>query len=250
MAMPYVTENNLTDVALERWKDIPDPRLRQIMQSLIKHLHGFVRDIEPTQAEWAVAIDWLTRTGKLCSEKAPGIHPHLDVLGVSMLVDAINHRRPSGADASTVEGPFHIPNAPSITNGVIWPRARPASLLRHRHRARARREPVGGAMLDLWQTDGEGLYEDQREVNGPWMRGLYRSQPDGSYAIRTVARSPIPFPWTDRGRADGAHQYQPHAARAHPLRHHRARLRHCVTHLFQQGDEFIETDVVYGVKAP
>ena len=67
--MPYVTEDNLTDVALERWKDIPDPRLRQIMQSLIQHLHGFVREIEPTQAEWAAAIDWLTRTGKLCSDK-------------------------------------------------------------------------------------------------------------------------------------------------------------------------------------
>ena len=63
--MPYVTEDNLTDVAMERWKDIPDPRLRQVMQSLIKHLHGFVRDIEPTQAEWAAAIDWLTSTGKL-----------------------------------------------------------------------------------------------------------------------------------------------------------------------------------------
>ena len=89
--MPYVTEDNLTDVALERWKDIPDPRLRQIMQSLIKHLHGFVRDIEPTQAEWAVAIDWLTRTGKLCSEKRQEFILTSDVLGVSMLVDAINH---------------------------------------------------------------------------------------------------------------------------------------------------------------
>jgi hydroxyquinol 1,2-dioxygenase len=61
-----VTEDNLTDVVLERWKDIPDPRLRQIMQSLIKHLHGFVREIEPTKAEWATAIDWLSRTGQMC----------------------------------------------------------------------------------------------------------------------------------------------------------------------------------------
>ena len=115
--MAYVTEDNLTDVALERWKDIPDPRLRQIMQSLIKHLHGFVRDIEPTQAEWAAAIDWLTRTGKLCSQKRQEFILTSDVLGVSMLVDAINHRRPSGATPSTVEGPFHVPNAPPIANG-------------------------------------------------------------------------------------------------------------------------------------
>src|SRR5678815_3604142 len=97
MTMPYVTEDNLTDVAMERWKDIPDPRLRQIMQSLIKHLHGFVREIEPTQTEWAAAIDWLTRTGKLSSEKRQEFILASDVLGVSMLVDAINHRRPSGA---------------------------------------------------------------------------------------------------------------------------------------------------------
>jgi hydroxyquinol 1,2-dioxygenase len=115
--MAYVTEDNLTDVALERWKDIPDPRLRQIMQSLIKHLHGFVRDIEPTQAEWATAIDWLTRTGKLSSEKRQEFILTSDVLGVSMLVDAISHRHPSGATPSTVEGPFHVPNPPPISNG-------------------------------------------------------------------------------------------------------------------------------------
>src|SRR5256885_9857372 len=115
--MPYVTEDNLTDVAMERWKDIPDPRLRQIMQSLIKHLHGFVRDIGPTQAEWAAAIDWLTRTGKLSSEKRQEFILTSDVLGVSMLVDAINHRRPNGATPSTVEGPFHVPNAPPIAHG-------------------------------------------------------------------------------------------------------------------------------------
>jgi len=74
--MPYVTEDNLTDVVLERWKDIPDPRLRQIMQSLIKHLHGFVRDIEPTQAEWATGIDWLTRTGQMCSQKRQELSWH------------------------------------------------------------------------------------------------------------------------------------------------------------------------------
>ena len=115
--MPYVTEENLTDVALERWKNIPDPRLRQIMQSLIKHLHGFVRDFEPTQTEWATAIDWLTRTGQLCSQKRQEFILASDVLGVSMLVDAINHRHASGATPSTVEGPFHVPDAPPIAHG-------------------------------------------------------------------------------------------------------------------------------------
>jgi hypothetical protein len=116
--MPYVTEQTLTDIALERWSDIPDPRLRQVMTSLVKHIHAFVRDIEPTQAEWATAIDFLTRTGKLCDDKRQEFILFSDVLGVSMLVDALNHRRPSGATPSTVEGPFHIPDAPAMSNGA------------------------------------------------------------------------------------------------------------------------------------
>jgi len=186
--MPYVTEDNLTDVALARWKDIPDPRLRQVMQSLIKHVHGFVRDIEPTQAEWATAIDWLTRTGQMCSQKRQEFILTSDVLGVSMLVDAINHRRPGGATPSTVEGPFHVPNAPAMAHGADMAQGAPGIPCFVTGTVRGLDgEPVGGALLDLWQTDGEGLYEDQRDVKGPWMRGLYRTQPDGSYAIRTVA---------------------------------------------------------------
>ncbi len=91
-AMPYVTEENLTGIVAERWSNVPDPRLRKIMTSLIKHLHAWVRDIEPTEAEWFAAIDFLTRTGKLCTDKRQEFILLSDTLGVSMLVDAINHR--------------------------------------------------------------------------------------------------------------------------------------------------------------
>ena len=176
--MPYVTEDNLTDVALERWKDIPDPRLRQIMQSLIKHLHGFVRDIEPTQAEWAAAIDWLTRTGKMCSQKRQEFILSSDVLGVSMLVDAINHRRPSGATPTTVEGPFHVPDAPRVANGGNMAEGAPGIPCFVTGTVRGLDgEPVGGAVLDLWQTDGEGLYEDQRDTKGPGCAGSTAGSP-------------------------------------------------------------------------
>src|SRR5215467_16407106 len=96
-AMAYVTEQNLTDVVLERWQQIPDPRLRQIMQAAIKHLHAFVREVEPTGAEWFTTIDWLTRTGKMCTDKRQEFVLASDVLGVSMLIDAINHRLSTGA---------------------------------------------------------------------------------------------------------------------------------------------------------
>ena len=250
--MPYVTEDNLTDVAMERWKDIPDPRLRQIMQSLIKHLHGFVRDIEPTQAEWAVAIDWLTRTGKLCSQKRQEFILTSDVLGVSMLVDAINHRRPGAATPSTVEGPFHVPNAPSITNGGNMAEGAPGIPCFVTGTVRGLGgEPVGGAMLDLWQTDGEGLYEAQRDVTEPWMRGAFHSKADGSYTIRTVApigySIPMDGPIGDLVKQTDVSEMRPahiHFCIEAPGYHR------VVTHLFQRGCPYLETDVVYGVKAP
>src|SRR5436190_2853153 len=187
--MPYVTEANLTDIALERWRDIPDPRLCAIMQSLIRHLHGFVREIEPTQAEWATAIDWLTRTGKMCSQKRQEFILASDVFGVSMLVDAINHRRPGKATPSTVEGPFHVPDAPALAHSANMATGAPGVPCFVIGTVRGLSgEPIAGAVLDLWQTDGEGLYEDQRQdVEGPWMRGVYRTQLDGSFLIRTVA---------------------------------------------------------------
>ena len=136
----------------------------------------------------ATAIDWLTRTGKLCSQKRQEFILASDALGVSMLVDAINNRRPSGATPSTVEGPFHVPNAPPIANGGDMAKGAPGIACFIRGTVRGLDgEPVAGAVLDLWQTDGEGLDEGMRDATGPLMRGLYRTQADGSYAIRTVA---------------------------------------------------------------
>ncbi len=251
--MPYVTEKTLTDIALERWSDIPDPRLKQVMNALVKHIHAFVRDVEPTQAEWATAIDFLTRTGQLCDDKRQEFILMSDVLGVSMLVDAINHRRPSGATPSTVEGPFHVPDAPPVANGGNMAANAPGIACFVSGVVRGLKgEPVSGATLDLWQTDGEGFYEAQRDgIEGPWMRGLYRAQPDGSYLIRTVAPISYTIPMDGTigelmNRTDMSHMRPAHIhfAISAPGYHG------LVTHLFQDGDEFIDNDVVYGVKEP
>ena len=250
--MPYVTEDNLTDVALERCKDIPDPRLRQIMQSLIKHVHGFVREIEPTQQEWATAIDWLTRTGKLCSQKRQEFILASDVLGVSMLVDAINNRRPSGATPSTVEGPFHVPNAPPDRErrrhgeGGAGHR-----VLHHGHGSRPRRRTGrrrgARSLADRRRRALRGHARRHRPVDAR----LYRTQADGSYAIRTVA--PIGYTIPMNGTV-GKLVERTNISHMRPAHIHFAisapGYHGCVTHLFRRGDEFIETDVVYGVKEP
>lgn len=250
--MPYATEENLTDLALERWKQISDPRLREIMQSLVKHLHGFVREIEPTPAEWFTAIDWLTRTGKLCTEKRQEFILASDVLGISMLVDAINHRRDSKATPNTVEGPFHIPGSPELSYGEDMAKGAPGTPCFVVGKVTdLNGKPVGGVALDMWQTDGEGLYEDQRGSVEPYMRGIYHSNPDGSYIAQTVAPIGYTIPMdgtvgelVSRTKISHFRPAHIHFCLDHPD------YDRCVTHLFEKGDQYIETDVVFGVKEP
>jgi hydroxyquinol 1,2-dioxygenase len=248
--MPFVTEANLTDIARERWNNIPDPRLRAIMTSLVKHIHAFVRDIEPTEAEWATAIDWLTRTGKMSSDKRQEFILFSDVLGVSMLVDAINHRLATGATPTTVTGPFHIHDSPEFADGANMAEGAPGVPCFVSGFVRGLDgRPIEGAVLDVWQTDGEGLYEAQRDVLQPWMRGVYHTKADGSFLIRTV--TPIGYTIPMDGtvgelmqRTDISH-YRP--AHIHFLVEAPG-YRRIITHLFQRGDQYLDADVVYGVK--
>jgi len=250
--MALLTGEEFTKSVLKRWEDIPDPRLREVMQSAIKHLHAFVSDVEPTGAEWFKAIEFLTAIGHKCDDKRQEFILASDVMGVSMLVDDINNRRVAGATPSTVEGPFHIPNAPEVADGGDMAKGAPGIPCFVTGTVRGLNgEPVAGAVLDLWQTDGEGLYEEQRRTAEPWMRGIYRSKPDGSYTIRTVAPISYTIPMDGPigeffSRTNMSHMRPAHIhfAISAPGYHG------LVTHLFQKGDKHIDSDVVYGVKAP
>jgi hydroxyquinol 1,2-dioxygenase len=222
------------------------------MQSLIKHVHAFVRDIEPTEAEWATAINFLTRIGQNCTEKRQEFILFSDVMGVSMLVDAINHRLESGATPTTVEGPFHVPNAPAFADGADMASGCPGVPCFVTGTVKSLDgRPIAAARLDLWQTDGEGLYEGQRDVTEPWMRGVFHTKPDGSYAIRTVApigySIPMDGPVGDFVKRTDISEMRPahiHFCIEAPG------YRRVVTHLFNRACPHLETDVVYGVKAP
>jgi len=250
--MALETGAEFTKAVMKRWEDIPDPRLREVMQSAIKHLHGFVSDVKPTGEEWFKAIQFLTAIGHKCDDKRQEFILASDVMGVSMLVDDINNRRVEGATPSTVEGPFHIPDAPEVAHGADMAKGAPGIPCFVSGKVRGLNgEPVGGAILDLWQTDGEGLYEEQRRTAEPWMRGIYRTQPDGSYLIRTVAPISYTIPMDGPigeffSRTNMSHMRPAHIhfAISAPGYHG------VVTHLFQKGDEYIDNDVVYGVKAP
>ena len=250
--MAYATETNLTGIAIDNWKNIPDARLRNVMTSAIKHLHAFVREIEPTGDEWFAAIDWLTQVGKMSNEKRQEFIIVSDVLAVSMLVDAINNRLATGATPSTVEGPFHLDNTRQLSDGEDMSNGAPGSPCFISGKVTdLDGKAIGGASLDFWQADGEGLYEAQREGRDQYLRGIYRSKLDGTYLVQTVApigyTIPTDGPVSELMKRTKISVYRPahvHFCLEAPGYH---RL---VTHLFRKGDQYIDTDVVYAVKEP
>ena len=250
--MPYVTEENLTGIVTERWSNVPDPRLQKIMTSLIKHLHAWVRDIEPTEAEWFAAIDFLTRTGKLCTDKRQEFILLSDTLGVSMLVDAINHRLSNKATPTTVTGPFHIDDSPEVEHGANMAGDAPGIPCFVQGKVSDfEGKPVGNVKLDIWQTDGEGLYEAQIDNTEDYMRGIYHSQPDGTYLIQTVAPIGYTIPLDGTvGELFSHTNISPYRPAHIHFMIESPGFHKVTTHLFQKGDKYIDTDVVYGVKEP
>src|SRR6202140_2507206 len=248
--MAYATEENLTDLALKQWEACHSPRLRQIMQSLVKHLHGFARDVDLKQDEWLMAVDWLARTGKLSSEKRQEFILLSDVLGISMLVDAMNHRFPEEATPSTVIGPFHIDDSPELAMGanVAEGLAGETCFLVGTVRD-MNGKPVEGAKLDIWQADANGLYESQLGVDEPTLRAIFHTGADGKYVIRTIAPPgySIPMDGTvgDLLRETDISHFRP--APIHFLISAPG-YETLVTHLFKKGAKHIDSDVVFGVK--
>src|SRR5579862_2699221 len=248
--MPYATEENLTDLAVKQWGAAHSPRLRQIMQSLVKHLHGFVRDVDLKQDEWLMAVDWLAKTGKLCTDKRHEFILLSDVMGISMLVDAINHRFPEGATPSTVIGPFHIDDSPEMPMGANVAEGLKGETCFLVGSVRdLDGKPVEGAKLDIWQADADGLYESQLGAQEPVLRAIFHTGADGKYVIRTIAPPGYSIPMdgtvgdllkqTDISHFRPAHiHFYVSAPGYQPL----------ITHLFKKGAKYIDQDVVFGVK--
>ena len=249
--MSDFTENNLTDAVLSRLGDVADPRFKQIMSSLIRHVHDFVRDVELTEVEWFEAIKFLTATGQKCDDKRQEFILLSDTLGVSMLVDAINHRKPGGATESTVFGPFYVNGSPSlpkwanISEGVAGEPTYMSGIVNT-----VEGKPIAGAQLDLWQTDGKGFYDVQLpNFKGMQARGKVVTDVEGRYGFRTV--KPVSYPIPTDGpvgkmlKGMGRHPYRPahiHAIVSAPD------FEPVTTHVFVKGDAYLQSDAVFGVK--
>ena len=245
-------ETNITAAVLDKVGQGTDPRARQISEALVRHLHAFVREIEPTQAEWTAAIEFLTRTGQMCTDTRQEFILLSDTLGVSMLVDAINHRLPGDATQTTVLGPFYVQAAPEhalgadIANGMAG-----EPLLVEGSVTRTDGTPVAGAVVDSWHTDGDGFYDVQGPagLEGLAGRARFRTDAQGRFWFRSIvpASYPIPDdgPVGDMLKVQGRHPFRP--AHVHFMVGHPG-CETLVTHIFLAGDQYLDSDVVFGVK--
>src|SRR5437867_46409 len=247
------TEDDITNEVLRRFEATADPRLRQLMQSLVRHLHAFVKDVELTEAEWFAAIQFLTATGQMCDDTRQEFILLSDVLGVSMVVDLINHRKPEGATESTVFGPFHREGAPELpAGGNMAPRDKKGipTIVSGRVLTLDGGH-ISGAWLDVWQADSSGLYDSQYAgTDELHLRGRFRSDEDGRFLIRTVRPVYYAIP------TDGPVGRMLQATNRHPWRP--AHIHFVVsapgyeavtTHIFDDIDEYLESDTVFAVKA-
>src|SRR3954470_24942017 len=186
--MQLVTEDNITELARQRWGTASDERTRELVTGLVQHLHDFAREVRLTEAEWMAAIQWLKRTGQISDDKREEFILASDVLGLSMLVVQLNHRFDAAATPATVLGPFHIDGSPELDHAADMSEGLPGVPLFISGTVRALDgTPVPGAVLDVWQADEDGAYEAQLPVEEARLRAKYTSRADGSYCIRTLA---------------------------------------------------------------
>ncbi len=243
--------DDITSAALQSAQTAPDPRLRAIMTALLEHLHAFVREVELTPAEWLQAIDFLTRTGQTCTELRQEFILLSDTLGVSMLVDAVANPRLPPATESSVLGPFHTADAPEIANGATIARGAKGERTLVRGRILdVRGNPVPGARIETWETDGDGFYDTQYAQRGePDYRATLHADEAGRFWFYAVKPVSYPIP-TDGPGGEMLRALQRSAMR--PAHLHftisAAGLAPIVTALYTAGDPYLEIDAVFGVR--
>lgn len=249
--MQDLTETSVTDAVLDQMADTPDPRLRQVMASLVRHLHDFARDVTLTPDEWLQAVGFLTKTGQTCTPARQEFILLSDVLGLSALVNLLHDRSATelGTESSLL-GPFYQQTAPTYAVGdSIATKATGPELQFYGQITDRQGRPVPGAIIQVWQTDADGLYDLQRHQGAELdMRGNFVADANGRFHFRTLRPLGYPIPMDGPVgtliRAQHRHGYRP--AHVHFLIGAPG-YRELVTALYLGDDEHIDSDTVFGV---
>ncbi|MDP6573684.1 MAG: intradiol ring-cleavage dioxygenase [Rhodospirillales bacterium] len=250
--MRNLTEDNMTDAVIAGIGEATDARLKEIMVRLVGHLHDFVREVELTEEEWLAGIRFLTAVGQKCDDRRQEFILLSDVLGVSILMDAINNRKPAGATESSVLGPFYREGAEEMAAGANLSKAQGGEPCIVSGRVTGPGgTPIAGALLDVWQTAPNGLYETQDPQQPDFnLRGKLRTDTAGRYEFHTV--KPVTYPIPDDGPAGrllgalGRHSYRP--AHIHFIVSAPGYVP-VTTQIFTEGDPYLDSDAVFGVKS-
>ncbi len=247
-----VTPDEITAAARTSFDGAPDRRLRFLLQKLVDHLHAYVLDVELTRDEWEAAVGFLTDTGRTCTGSRQEFILLSDTLGLSMLVDALQHPVPPGATESTVLGPFHVegsPLRPMWSSTVEKEGSGEPALFTGTVRGTEGR-PVEGALVDVWQNAANQLYAVQDPGQPPEnLRGVFRTGADGAFAFWSVR--PVDYRIPDDGpvgkmlAATGRHPWRP--AHLHVMVSAPG-YRTVATHLFDATSPHLDDDAVFGVK--
>jgi protocatechuate 3,4-dioxygenase beta subunit len=242
----------LTHDVIARMNHAQSARLRDVMEIVVRHLHAIVREAKVTQGEWAQAIDFLTRAGQMCSESRQELILLSDILGVSMLVDAVDNVAGPGITDSTVLGPFYAGEQRELAQGdsILLREEEGEQLVMTGRVSGPEGQPVANALIEVWQTAPNQLYDvqDKDQPEGH-LRASFRTDAAGRYRFQTIL--PVSYPIPDDGPAGqllaalGRHPFRP--AHVHFMISAPG-YRTLVTHLFFEGDQYLESDAVFGVK--
>jgi hydroxyquinol 1,2-dioxygenase len=249
--MRQFTEDNLTDEVVARLKKTKDKRFRELMTSAVKHLHAFAREVNLTEEEWFEGIKFLTAVGQKCDGKRQEFILMSDVLGLSMMVVALNHKTAPGATEATVLGPFFAHGAKeygygadlregaTMTGDDVWVTGKVLSV---------DGKPIAGAALDIWQAKADGIYDLQTEGEFE-LRGRVKANAQGEYAFASYKPKfysiPMDGPVGDLVRATSNNHMRPahmHAIVSAPG------YQQVITHVFVEGDPYLDGDAVFAVK--
>ncbi|WP_372658421.1 intradiol ring-cleavage dioxygenase [Hydrogenophaga sp.] len=249
--MRNLNQDTITQAVIARFADTPDPRLKDIITSLVQHLHAFAREVKLTEAEWMAGIEFLTRAGDITDDKRQEFILLSDTLGLSMLTVAMNNDKPAGCTEATVFGPFFVEGAPhfehgdDVANGAVGQPCEVRGSVRG-----LGGEPVPGATIEVWQADAEGKYDVQREdLVGAQARGVLRSDADGRYHFKSILAEAYPIPDDgpvgDMLRATHRHPWRP--AHLHFMIKAPG-YETLITHVFRNHDRYLDSDAVFGVR--
>ena len=250
--MRNLDEKTVTQAVIARNADTPNPRLHQVMTSLVQHLHSFAREVQLTEEEWDYGIDFLTRVGQMCSPTRQEFILLSDTLGLSTLVTAQNHRKPMGCTEATVFGPFHVQDAPrydlgaDISNGLSGSPWFVSGTVKSIDGAE-----IPHAILEVWQADDEGFYDVQNpEMAEHQGRAVLQADDHGAFNFKTIVPQAYPIPH------DGPVGQMLQALNRHPWRPAHLHFmitaegyERLVTHVFKEGCQYLDSDAVFGVRS-